>query len=113
MESSELYNATGSRLPEHDVLCYTAFMRAGKTKTTSFSLDEETRLNLKALADRHHGGNVSALLAEFASREKKLVAAEAYFKKYNVPPLTEAASARIDDEWCGEGMRARKRTKSP
>jgi hypothetical protein len=113
MESSEFYEPKSSLLPEPSALCYTAFMRSGRTKTTSFSLDEETRLNLKALADRHHGGNVSALLAEFASREKKLLAAEAYFKKYNIPPLTEAASARIEAEWRGEGMRARKRTKSP
>ena len=66
-------------------------MRAGRTRTTSFSLDEATRRNLKALAERRHAGNVSALLAELAEREAKFVAAEAYFEKWGVPPLTEHA----------------------
>jgi len=38
-------------------------MRPGRTKTTSFSLDDATVKNLKALAARRHDGNVSALLA--------------------------------------------------
>src|SRR5687767_13594063 len=62
-------------------LCYSASMRAGRTKTTSFSLDDVTLKNLKALAARRHDGNVSALLAEVATREAKFAAAEAYFDK--------------------------------
>jgi hypothetical protein len=77
-------------------------MRAGRTKTTSFSLDEETLGNLKALAARRHKGNVSALLAEIASREAKFVAAEALFEKYGVPPLDEASIERIEAEWRGD-----------
>ena len=79
-------------------------MRAGKTKTTSFSLDAATLQNLKALAARRHGGNVSALLAELASREAKFAAAEAFFETYGVPPLTPAAIEAIEAEWRGEGM---------
>jgi hypothetical protein len=82
-------------------------MRPGRTKTTSFSLDEATLKSLKALAARRHGGNVSALLAEFAAREAKFAAAEAFFEKYGVPPLDEAAVARIEAEWRGEA-RSRK-----
>ena len=74
-------------------------MRAGRTKTTSFSLDEETLANLKALAKRRHNGNVSALLAEFAAQESQLVAAERFLKKYKVPPLTAEAAAAIDKQW--------------
>ena len=74
-------------------------MRAGRTKTTSFSLDEATRRGLKALASRRHNGNVSALLAEVAAREAKFAAAEAFFEKYGVPPLGEADVARIEAEW--------------
>ena len=77
-------------------------MRPGRTKTTSFSLDEATRRNLKALAGRRHDGNVSALLAEFAAREAKFAAAEAFFERYGVPPLTEDAISRIEAEWRGE-----------
>ncbi len=81
------------------MVCYTSSMRPGRTKTTSFSLDAATRRNLKALAARRHRGNVSALLAEFAAREAKFAAAEAYFEKYGVPPLTAEAQERIEGEW--------------
>jgi hypothetical protein len=85
-------------------------MRAGRTKTTSFSLDDKTLKNLKALAARRHKGNVSALLAEIAAREAKFAAAEAYFAKYGIPPLTEEAIARIEAEWRGE-LPSKKRRK--
>ena len=76
-------------------------MRPGRTKTTSFSLDGVTLRNLKSLATRRHKGNVSALLAEIASREAKFAAAEAYFEKYGVPPLSDEAAERIEAEWRG------------
>jgi hypothetical protein len=76
-------------------------MRSGRTKTTSFSLDDETLASLKALAARRHKGNVSALLAEIASREAKFAAAEAFFEKYGVPPLDDRAIERIEAEWRG------------
>jgi hypothetical protein len=75
--------------------------RPGRTKTTSFSLDDATLKNLKALATRRHKGNVSALLAEIASRETKFAAAEAFFEKYGMPPLDDAALARVEAEWRG------------
>jgi hypothetical protein len=84
-------------------------MRPGKTKTTSFSLDESTLKSLKALAARRHKGNVSALLAEFASRESKFAAAEAFFVKYGVPPLDDAAIERIESEWRGDATKRRRR----
>jgi len=74
-------------------------MRAGRTKTTSFSLDDATLKNLKALAARRHKGNVSALLAEVAAREVRFAAAEFYFEKYGVPPLSESDGARVEAEW--------------
>ncbi|MBM4361643.1 MAG: hypothetical protein FJ104_03100 [Deltaproteobacteria bacterium] len=77
-------------------------MRAGRTKTTSFSLDAKTLKNLKALAARRHKGNVSALLAEIAAREAKVIAAEAFFVKYGVPPLGQEALERVEAEWRGE-----------
>ena len=84
-------------------------MRAGKTKTTSFSLDERTLKNLKALAARRHKGNVSALLAEFASHEAKFAAAEAFFQKYGLPPLDDKALERIEAEWRGDVPKKRRR----
>jgi len=67
----------------------------------SFSLDKATLKNLKALAARRHKGNVSALLAEIATREAKFTAAEAFFEKYGVPPLDEKGVERIEAEWRG------------
>jgi hypothetical protein len=86
-------------------------MRAGRTKTTSFSLDDVTHKSLKALAARRHKGNVSALLAEVAAREAKFAAAEAFFEKYGVPPLTDAAIARIEAEWQSAAPAKKKRKK--
>ena len=77
-------------------------MRAGRTKTSSFSLDEETIKNLKALAARRHNGNVSALLKEIASREAKFIAGEEFIASCGFPPLSDAAIARIEAEWRGE-----------
>jgi hypothetical protein len=88
-------------------------MRTGRTKTTSFSLDQKTLANLKALAARRHKGNVSALLAEIAAREAKFVAAEAYFTKYGIPPLSEASVSRIEAEWRGEAPAKKPRRRAP
>jgi hypothetical protein len=92
-------------------VCYTCGMRSGRTRTTSFSLDEATLKSLKALAARRHKGNVSALLAEVAAREAKFAAAEAYFERYGIAPLSEGAIERIEAEWRGErpAKRARRR----
>ena len=87
-------------------------MRAGRTKTTSFSLDPRTLKNLKALAARRHKGNVSALLAEVAEREVKFAAAEAFFEKYGVPQLTEEAIERVEGEWRGEAPEKKKRRRA-
>ena len=51
------------------------------------------------MAARRHKGNVSALLAEIAGREARFAAAEAYFEKYGVPPLSNADVERIEAEW--------------
>jgi len=93
-------------------MCYNASMRSGRTKTTSFSLDDLTLKNLKALAARRHNGNVSALLAEVATREAKLAAAEAYFEKYGIPALTPEAIEKIEAEWQGVTSPKRKRRKA-
>jgi len=77
-----------------------------------FSLDDGTLKNLKALAARRHKGNVSALLAEVAAREAKFAAAEAYFEKYGVPPLSDEAVARVEAEWRGERPRKRARRRA-
>jgi hypothetical protein len=78
-------------------------MRSGKTRTTSFSLDEATRSNPRRLAARRHGGNVSALISDLAARETKLAAAEAFFERYGVPALSDERASEIEAEWQAEG----------
>jgi len=87
-------------------------MRPGRTKTTSFSLEEQTLKKLKALAARRHKGNVSALLAEFAEREAKFLAAERLFEKYGVPPLDDETAERIEAEWRGDTRAKKKRRRA-
>ncbi len=87
-------------------------MRPGRTKTTSFSLDATTLANLKALAARRHKGNVSALLAEFAEREAKFLAAERLFERFAVPPLDDEAAARIEAAWRGEPAPKKRRRRA-
>jgi hypothetical protein len=84
-------------------------MRPGKTKTTSFSLTRDTLRDLKALARRRHGGNVSAFLAEIAAREVQFAAAERFFDKYGVPPLDEVSLEEIAREWRGATVSKRSR----
>lgn len=45
---------------------------------------------------------MSAFIAELATREIKLAAAEAFFERYGVPPLSDEAVSRIEAEWRGE-----------
>ena len=85
-------------------------MPSGRTKTTTFSLDEATLKGLKALARRNHKGDVSALLSDIVAREMKLAAADAFFVKYGIAPLTDEAIARVEAEWQREpAPRKRKR----
>ena len=84
-------------------------MRPGKTKTTSFSLKPSTLRDLKALARRRHGGNVSALLAEIACREAKFAAAERFFEKYGVAELDETSLDEVAREWTSPGPGKRPR----
>jgi hypothetical protein len=75
-------------------------------------LNNETLQGLKALASRRHNGNVSALLAEVATREAKFAAAEAYFEKYGIAPLSPEAIERIEAEWQGAKPAKKKRRRA-
>jgi hypothetical protein len=66
----------------------------------------------RALGEDQGYGNVSALLAEVATREAKFAAAEAYFDKYGVAPLTPEAIERIEAEWQGVTSPKKKRRKA-
>ncbi len=64
------------------------------------------------MAARRHKGNVSALLAEFAEREAKFLAAEKLFEKYAIAPLDDETAERIEAAWRGEGTPKKKRRRA-
>lgn len=72
-------------------------------------LEQHKRAHPEGWAARRHKGNVSALLAEIASREAKFAAAEAFFEEYGVQPLDDEAVERIETEWRGEARKKRRR----
>jgi hypothetical protein len=76
--------------------------RAGATETFSVSVDPETKAALRALADSDFGGNLSALITEFAEEARRRKAAGDFLRHHGIAPLTRAeaaaAAAAIDRE---------------
>ncbi|MCW5816743.1 MAG: hypothetical protein KIT84_37435 [Labilithrix sp.] len=69
---------------------------------SGLSLASETLSKLKALAKLHHGGDVSALLAELVEREEKRRAIASLAEELGIPPLARERAAEIDAEWTCE-----------
>ena len=72
--------------------------RAGATETFSVSVDAETKRALRALADRDFGGNLSALVTEFAEDARRRMAAGAFLRMRRIPRLTSHEAARLEAE---------------
>lgn len=72
--------------------------RAGATATFSVSIDRETKATLKARADRLHGGNMSALIAELGREAEKRDAFERIREWAGGSLLTEEDRETIDAE---------------
>ena len=89
-------------------MCYTSSMkakkqrRAGATETFSVSVDPETKRALRALADEEFGGNLSALVTDFAEDARRRLAAGRLLRRHRAPKLTTAEAddfqAQIDRE---------------
>lgn len=100
-------------------MCYTVSMkpkksrRAGATRTFSVSVDAETKRALRALANKEFGGNLSALVTDFAEDARRRLAAGAYLRAHRIPKLAldeaVALQAEIDREVASARAR-RKRT---
>jgi hypothetical protein len=84
--------------------------RAGKTKTFSVSVDESTKEQLKAAADRLHQGNMSRLFTAVARRLTEDAAFDRAWHWYGGPPPTDDEAATID-EWIDRVLRPPKRKK--
>jgi hypothetical protein len=98
-------------------LCYTFSMngkksrRAGATETFSVSVDPETKRALRALADQEFGGNLSALVTNFAEDARRRLAAGEYLRKHRIPSLTPGEADQLQAEIDREVASARKRRK--
>jgi hypothetical protein len=66
------------------------------------SVDAETKRALRALADREFGGNLSALVSEFADEARRRMAAGEYLRSHRIRALTpseaDALKASLDKE---------------
>jgi hypothetical protein len=85
--------------------------RAGATETFSVSVDAETKKALRTLADSDYGGNLSALVTDFAADARRRMAAAAYLKRHGKPLPTQADAARIEAEIAAEVAAGKKRRK--
>jgi len=95
-------------------VCYTLSMnakksrRAGATETFSVSVDAETKRALRALADKEFGGNLSALVTDFAEDARRRLAAGGYLRRHRIPKLAAGEADQIQTEIDREVASARK-----
>jgi hypothetical protein len=127
IDGNRLNELQGARVPEShhgsatlvsgEPLCYTFSMkrtrqrRAGSTETFSVSVDPETKKALRALADSAYGGNLSALVTDFAADARRRLAAGAYLKRHGVPEATAQELDKIEAELAAEVAAWKKRRK--
>jgi hypothetical protein len=72
--------------------------RAGKTQTIGVSVSKETLALLKERADRLHGGNVSALITEYAAQARRDEAFDRAWAWYGGPEPTPEERLEILSE---------------
>ena len=90
------------------MVCYTLSMkpkgtrRRGATETFSVSVDAETKRALRKLAEAEFGGNLSALVTDFAEEARRRMAAGSYLRARGIPKLTDAEALALEAEVAGE-----------
>ncbi len=70
--------------------------RPGATKTFSVSVDADTKRALRTLADAEFGGNLSALVTDFAEDARRRMAAAVYLRKHGIPSLTQGEAELLE-----------------
>jgi hypothetical protein len=73
--------------------------RAGTTEKLSVSIPSQDAAALRMRAKRLHGGNLSAVIAEFAADARRLEAQHVLIAQLGGPMLTEADRGALDLEW--------------
>jgi len=76
--------------------------RAGATDTFSVSVDPVTKRALRQLADRDYGGNLSALVSDFAEEARRRMAAARYLERHGISALTPSEATGLEAELAGE-----------
>jgi hypothetical protein len=87
--------------------------RAGATETFSVSVDPETKRALRALADEEYGGNLSALVTDFAAEARRRKAAGAFLRLQGAPLLSETEAHALASAIADEVAAVRRRRKRP
>ena len=77
--------------------------RSGTTETFSVSVDRETKEALRLLADSEFGGNLSALITDFAEEARRRKAAGDYLRRHGIPHLTKREAGQLQAEIAAEG----------
>jgi hypothetical protein len=72
--------------------------RAGATETFSVSVDPGTKKALRRLADADYGGNLSALVSDFADDARRRMAAGAYLRRHGLDEPTSPEADLIEAE---------------
>jgi hypothetical protein len=83
--------------------------RAGATETFSVSVDPLTKRALRMLADSDYGGNLSAVITDFAAEARRRMAAGRFLKRHGIAPWTAAEADAFEAEIAAEIMADRKR----
>jgi hypothetical protein len=89
--------------------------RPGATETFSVSVDGETKRALRALAEKEFGGNLSALVTDFAEEARRRMAAGEYLRRHRIPKLTESEAEELQrqiDREVGAAAKRRKRRRA-
>jgi hypothetical protein len=73
------------------------------------SVDPATKKALRSLADAEYGGNMSALVTDFAEEARRRSAAGAFLRQLEIPPLDRAAADALEAEIEREIAAERKR----
>jgi hypothetical protein len=85
--------------------------RSGATETFSVSVDRETKRALRTLADREFGGNLSALVTDFAEEARRRMAAGEYLARHRVPKPTLSQAVALEQQISREITSSKRRAR--
>jgi hypothetical protein len=85
--------------------------RAGATETFSVSVDPKTKRALRSLANQDFGGNLSALVTDFAEEARRRMAAGTYLRRHGLAVPTKAEADALQNEILREASVWKKRTR--